>query len=61
MVKVMQDIQNFHDHLDRCEQCRNHPFALCAKGYKLLVIAASGDESKNYPEKKYAQNNHTDR
>ena len=27
----------FHDHLDVCKQCREHPFALCAAGEKLLV------------------------
>lgn len=27
----------FHAHLDRCEQCRNHPFGLCPEGRKLLM------------------------
>jgi len=28
----------FHDHLDECEQCRNHPFDLCEKGYQIMQI-----------------------
>lgn len=26
----------YHDHLDRCAQCREHPFALCAEGAAAL-------------------------
>lgn len=26
----------FHAHLDECEQCREHPFNLCAVGESLL-------------------------
>lgn len=26
----------FHRHLDECEQCWEHPFALCEKGHGLL-------------------------
>ncbi len=26
----------FHQHLDECEQCRNHPFSLCKEGQELL-------------------------
>jgi len=29
----------FHKHLDGCDQCRNHPFALCADGDVLLRAA----------------------
>lgn len=29
----------FHAHLDECQQCANHPFALCAEGAKLLELA----------------------
>ena len=32
----------FQRHLDQCEQCRNHPFALCPKGANLLREAADG-------------------
>ncbi len=28
--------ENFNNHLDKCKQCRDHPFALCAAGDKLL-------------------------
>lgn len=30
------DVNAFHDHLDGCEQCREHPMNLCAKGVRLL-------------------------
>lgn len=30
----------FHAHLDHCRQCREHPFALCPLGARLLVAAA---------------------
>ena len=26
----------FHDHLDVCKQCREHPFGLCSVGARLL-------------------------
>lgn len=26
----------FHKHLDQCKQCREHPFALCPEGTRLL-------------------------
>lgn len=29
--------KRFNDHLDGCEQCRNHPFALCPKGATILT------------------------
>ena len=25
----------FHDHLDVCEQCREHPFDMCAEGWRI--------------------------
>lgn len=31
----------FHSHLDECAQCREHPFALCDTGRKLIVEAAT--------------------
>lgn len=31
-----EGIGNFHDHLDICEQCRNHCFDLCPIGARLL-------------------------
>lgn len=30
------DVDTFHAHLDECIQCRDHPFALCSMGYKLV-------------------------
>lgn len=32
---------DFHDHLDGCEQCANHPFELCDEGARLLDLAAA--------------------
>lgn len=29
-------IEKFHKHLDVCRQCREHPFALCLEGSRLL-------------------------
>jgi hypothetical protein len=26
----------FHQHLEECERCRNHPFNLCKEGIKKL-------------------------
>lgn len=26
----------FHDHLDECDQCRNHPCDLCPDGLKII-------------------------
>jgi hypothetical protein len=33
------DDNPFHRHLDECQQCREHPFALCAAGAVILQIA----------------------
>lgn len=30
----------FHEHLDGCWQCREHPHALCAEGARRLYLAA---------------------
>lgn len=32
---------DFHDHLDKCQQCANHPFELCSEGARLLGLAAA--------------------
>lgn len=32
---------DFHRHLDRCQQCSNHPFDLCTEGAKLLELAGA--------------------
>lgn len=34
----------FHEHLDRCVQCREHPMELCATGARLLKAAAEEHE-----------------
>lgn len=33
-------MQQFHAHLDACDQCRTHPFNLCPIGMDLLRSAA---------------------
>lgn len=30
----------FHEHLDICQQCRDHPFDLCSAGATALALAA---------------------
>lgn len=37
-VSVVTPEADFHDHLDRCAQCREHPFGLCAEGAALLAL-----------------------
>jgi len=39
VIKAKRGIEmdKFHEHLDKCEQCRNHPFDLCEIGQKLLI------------------------
>jgi hypothetical protein len=32
----------FHNHLDSCAQCEQHPFDLCAIGARLLRETATG-------------------
>ena len=36
----MNPIDKFHEHLDNCAQCRDHPFALCKTGAELLSKVA---------------------
>lgn len=31
---------DFHKHLDECQQCRENPFKLCLTGARLLETAA---------------------
>ncbi len=33
----------FHQHLDECERCREHPFDLCKIGVSLIQKAAQSD------------------
>jgi hypothetical protein len=39
-------LDDFHAHLDKCEQCRNKPFGLCTEGEKLLMANASETQLK---------------
>lgn len=41
MATINDQVDAFHAHLDVCRQCREHPFAICPNGYKLLVDAAT--------------------
>lgn len=36
-------IKRFHTHLDKCFQCKHHPFGLCLTGAELLKYAATGE------------------
>ncbi len=29
-------VDEFHGHLDKCRQCREHPFDLCREGQRLI-------------------------
>lgn len=33
----------FLEHLDVCDQCREHPFALCRTGYELIRKSSEED------------------
>lgn len=35
---------DFHRHLDRCQQCANHPFELCSEGARLLALAGASNQ-----------------
>jgi len=48
----MDKLEEFHNHLDECEQCNHNPFNLCLKGEQLLVEFALWNEEKN--ERLYA-------
>lgn len=43
MRTVYERIDMFHGHLDKCSQCRDHPFGLCSTGARLLRYAATGE------------------
>lgn len=40
--KKTDRIDMFHDHLDHCARCREHPFDLCQLGNKLLWSVVDG-------------------
>lgn len=35
--KAVSGPDEFHKHLDECQQCRNNPMGLCSTGKKKLV------------------------
>lgn len=38
-------IDDFHAHLDKCQQCREQVFNLCQTGYNLLLQVPRGIEN----------------
>jgi len=44
----MKDPEDFHAHLDECEQCREHPFALCPEGELILKKVTVGIDLEDY-------------
>lgn len=40
VARLLAEGVDFHSHLDACEQCREHPFALCSVGARLLAEGA---------------------
>lgn len=36
----------FHKHLDACQQCADHPFALCPTGSVLLRASATEEQAR---------------
>lgn len=49
-MSLTEQMERFHAHLDECDQCRNHPFALCAKGGPLLRATVDDSEVPEPPE-----------
>lgn len=41
----------FNAHLDKCAQCKNHPFSLCDEGSKLLHEATGTENVERFLEK----------
>lgn len=46
----MNTVDNFHDHLDACEQCREHPLDLCGLGTLLLAQVVKPQETAPVPQ-----------
>ena len=36
-VRHVPDMKKFHEHLDECSQCREHPFNLCSIGHEIFT------------------------
>lgn len=46
----LTQFDRYHNHLDRCAQCRDHPFQPCAVGVRLIDAAAHElIAASNYP------------
>lgn len=42
-VTPRQPVANkYHEHLDSCQQCRDHPLRLCSKGWVILQAESAG-------------------
>ena len=52
-------IDRFHQHLDRCEQCREHPTNLCPLGQIILNAAMSTISSPVQKLKKESKDEQT--
>jgi len=37
---------SFHEHLDHCKQCKEHPFGLCITGTVLLQMQIENDRKE---------------
>lgn len=42
-----QQSDRFHEHLDVCKQCEEHPFDLCPTGQKIMADLAKSLEGKH--------------
>ena len=45
-IKVKSAAENFHEHLDVCSRCEQHPFNLCPLGARLLQESAEQTYNK---------------
>jgi len=42
-ITQINSVEDFHSHLDECEQCREHPFNLCPEGELILKKVTTGE------------------
>lgn len=42
----LKKVDEFHEHLKQCRQCRENPFALCPKGERILSSMIGDDKNK---------------
>ena len=38
---IAMELFLFHQHINQCPHCHDHPFALCLEGLRLLTAASS--------------------